>query len=123
MAVETLKAHGTWKRIEQGLAELGYNQPNTSAIEPFNATARRMNAHQVRRSLSFAHRPQTRQALAWWSACVYNWVRPHRSLRQSLEQPQGKQLYQSRTPAMAMGLTDETWNADKLLCCVVYPPA
>jgi hypothetical protein len=49
MEMETLKAHGSWKRIEQGLEELGYNQPNTSAVERFNATARRMNAHQVRR--------------------------------------------------------------------------
>lgn len=82
-----------------------------------------MNAHQVRRSLAFSHRPQTRHALAWWSACVYNWVRPHRNLRQLLEQPQGKQLYQTRTPAMAMKLTNEIWNAAALLRCVVYPAA
>ncbi|GEM_PF-4675317 len=40
-------------------AELGYTQPNTFAVERFNATARRMNPHQVRRSLAFAHRPQS----------------------------------------------------------------
>ncbi len=42
--------------------------------------------------IAFSHRPLTRHALAWWSACVYNWVRPHRNLRQPLEQPQGKGL-------------------------------
>lgn len=119
--MEIVKAHGSWTRIEQGLAELGYNQPNTSTVERFNATARRMNAHQVRRSLAFAHRVETRRALAWWSACVYNWVRVHRSLQQPLTEPQGKRLYQQRTPAMAMGLTVQVWNVADLLRCVVYP--
>ncbi|MBD2157641.1 hypothetical protein H6G02_24635 [Leptolyngbya sp. FACHB-16] len=116
-----VKAHGRWRRIEQGLDELGYHQPNTSAVERFNATARRMNAHQVRRSLAFSHRVDTRWALAWWSVCVYNWVRPHRSLRQRLQQPQGKRLYQQRTPAIAMGLTNQIWNVSDLLRYVVYP--
>ncbi len=49
VAVETLKAHGSCQRIEPGLEELGYNQPNTSAVERFNPTARRLNADQVRR--------------------------------------------------------------------------
>lgn len=105
------------------MSELGYNQPNTSAVERFNATARRMNAHQVRRSLAFAHRPQTRHALAWWSACVYNWVRLHRSLRLPLETPLGKQLYQQRTPAMAVGLTNWGWTVAQLLLYPVYPAA
>lgn len=119
--MEVVKAHGSWRRIEHGLAELGYNQPNTSAVERFNGTARRMNAHQVRRSLAFAHRVDTRRALAWWSACVYNWIRPHRSLRQRLQHPQGKRLYQQRTPAMAIGLTNQIWSAADLLRCVTYP--
>ncbi|MEM9090298.1 MAG: hypothetical protein AAGC93_16305 [Cyanobacteria bacterium P01_F01_bin.53] len=44
-----------------------YNVPNTSTVERFNGTARRMNAHQIRRSLAFAHRHRTRQAMACWS--------------------------------------------------------
>jgi hypothetical protein len=39
------------------LERLGYTKPNTAAIEPRNETARRMSAHQVRRSLAFARRP------------------------------------------------------------------
>jgi transposase InsO family protein len=121
--VEVCKAHGCWPRIQQGLDALGYNQANTSAVERFNGTARRMNPHQVRRSLAFAHRPQTREALAWWSGCVYNWVRPHRSLRQLLSIPEGKRLYQQRTPAMAIGLADKIWNVVDLLRFPVYLPA
>lgn len=120
-SVEVFKAHGSWNRIEQSLTRLGYNVPNTSAVERFNATARRMNAHQVRRSLAFAHRPQTRHAIAWWSMAVYNWVRPHRSLRQKLPVPQGKKLYQQRSPAVAMGLTHRIWTEAELLRTPVYP--
>jgi hypothetical protein len=40
-----------------------------------------MNAHQVRRSLAFSRRDDTKVALAWWGVTVYNWSRPHRSLR------------------------------------------
>jgi hypothetical protein len=80
-----------------------------------------MNAHQVRRSLAFAHRIETRQAFAWWSATVYNWVRPHRSLRLELELPLANKRFQPRTPAMAMGLTNRIWEVAELLRCPVYP--
>jgi len=120
-SVEVFKAHGSWNRIEQSLTSLGYNVPNTSAVERFNATARRMNAHQVRRSLAFPHRPHTRHAIAWWSMAVYNWVRPHRSLRQKLAVPEGKMLYQQRSPAVAIGLTVHIWTEAELLTTPVYP--
>lgn len=37
--------HGSKKRIALALAQLGYRQPNTSASERFDGTARRMSAH------------------------------------------------------------------------------
>ena len=120
-SVEVKKAHGSWPRIEQALDEMGYNIPNTSTVERFNGTARRMNAHQVRRSLAFAKRDRTRHALAWWSATVYNWVRIHRSLRQPLEVPEGKKRFQQRTPALAIGLTDYIWTEAQILRTPVYP--
>lgn len=119
--VDIVKAHGSWTRIQQGLDELGYNQPNTSAVERFNATARRMNAHQARRSLAFAHRIETRRAFAWWSAIVYNWVRPHRSLRLELQGSEENKRCQPRTPAMAMSLTEHIWEVSDLLRYPVYP--
>ena len=83
-------AHGSHKRVAQVLPELGYTQPNTSAIERRNATVRRMCAYQVRKSIAFARRPDTKQALGWWGVTVYNWCRPHRALRMPLEAPQDK---------------------------------
>ena len=82
--------HGSQKRVHQMLEQLGYNVPNTSAIERRNGTARRMSAHQVRRSLAFSRRSDTKLALGWWAVTVYNWCRPHRSLRLALELPHGK---------------------------------
>lgn len=88
--IEIRYTHGSQKRVNQGLEQLGYTVPNTSAIERRNGTARRMNAHQVRRSLAFSRRADTKEALGWWAVTVYNWCRPHRSLRQTLALPVGK---------------------------------
>jgi IS1 family transposase/transposase-like protein len=82
--------HGSRKRVNQALERLGYLTPNTSAIERRNGTARRMSAHQVRKSLAFSRRPDTKLALGWWGMTVYNWSRPHRSLRQPVTEPLGK---------------------------------
>jgi IS1 family transposase/transposase-like protein len=91
--------HGSVRRIKQALAHLGYNVPNTSAIERRNGTARRMSAYQVRRSLAFAHLPDTKVALGWWAVTVSNWCRLHRSLRLRLPVPQGKKSsYSVRLP-------------------------
>jgi IS1 family transposase len=89
--------HGSMRCVQRVLEQLGYTIPNTSAIERRNGTARRMNAHQVRRSLAFSRRDDTKVALGWWGLTVYNWSRPHRSLRLPLVQPQGKKN-SSRAP-------------------------
>jgi IS1 family transposase/transposase-like protein len=88
--IEIRHAHGSQKRVTQALEKLGYQVANTSAIERRNGTARIMSAYQVRKSLAFARRTDTKQALGWWGVTVYNWCRSHRSLRQPLAQPLGK---------------------------------
>jgi IS1 family transposase/transposase-like protein len=82
--------HGAQKRINQALACLGHRLPHTAIIERRNGTARRMSAYQVRKSLAFARRPDTKVALGWWGVTIYNWCRPHRSLQRPLAEPQGK---------------------------------
>jgi hypothetical protein len=71
---------------------LRYTIRNTSAIERRNGMARRIGAHQVRRSLALARRDDTKVALGWWSLTVYNWCRPHRALRLSLTESEGKKV-------------------------------
>lgn len=88
--LEVRYTHGSKKRIEQALNELGYNVPNTSAIERRNGTHRLMSKAQVRKTLAFAKRQEEKTALGWWATTVYNWSRQHRSLREKLPAPQGK---------------------------------
>jgi len=86
--------HGSRKCAQQALDVLGYHQPNTSAIERRNATARRMAVYQVRKSLAFARRAAVKSAVGWWGVTVYNWCRPGalwaRTLRSPLAHPTGK---------------------------------
>jgi hypothetical protein len=70
------------KSVLNRLWRLGYHVPNTSAIERRNATARLMSAAQVRKTLAFAGKESTKEAMGWWGMTVYNWCRPHRSLKQ-----------------------------------------
>jgi IS1 family transposase/transposase-like protein len=88
--VEIRYVHGSKKRIEHALDRLGYNVPNTSAIERRNGTARLMSAAQVRKTLAFAGKDSTKEAMGWWGMTVYNWCRQHRSLKQLLSEPVGK---------------------------------
>ena len=48
-----------------------------------------MDSCSVRKTLAFARTPETRNARGSWAMCVYNWSRPHRSLRRPLAEPQG----------------------------------
>lgn len=101
--VEIRQAHGSHKRATQALEILGYQVANTSAIERRNGTARSMSAYQVRKSLAFAHRTDTKHAVGWWSLTVYNWCRPHRTLRQRLPEPTGKKSTSNVRPPWPYG--------------------
>ncbi len=105
-------AHGSFKRLKRELQRLGYNQPNTSAVERRNGTARRMDAFSVRKSLAFARRPESRNANGAWSMTVYNWARANRSLRKRLPEPQGRKQYGQRSTKVAANLTDSLWSAE-----------
>ena len=113
-------AHGSRKRVEKELGKLGYEKPNLSAIERQNGTARRMNAYLIRKSLAFARRKESREAVGWWSALVYNFCRAQRGLREPLCVSEGRRRYERRTPAMAAKLTDFIWTVADVLRTPVY---
>lgn len=119
--VEVCYAHGSQQRVHRELLRLGYSTPNISALERRNGTARRMDACSVRKTLSFARSPETREARGSWAMTVYNWGRENRALRRLLPEPQGRRLYEKRSPAMAAGLTDHIWSIPELLLCPTYP--
>ena len=108
--VRTEIAAGTRARVNEELQVLGYQKPNTSAVERQNATARRMNSHLARKSLAFARLRIHRVSLAHLVQGIYNWCRVQRGLRRQLDVPKGRQLYLQRTPAMTIGLTDHVWK-------------
>ncbi|MCA3747609.1 MAG: IS1 transposase [Rubrobacter sp.] len=115
-------AHGSWKRVNSELEKLGYEKPNLSAIERQNGTSRRMNAYLVRKSLAFARKEESREALGWFSTVVYNFCRPQRGLRRPLlSSLEGGRRYEQRTPAMAAELTGFIWTVADVLCTPVYP--
>jgi IS1 family transposase/transposase-like protein len=114
-------AHGSWKRVHRELERLGYKEPNLSAIERQNGTSRRMNAYLVRKSLAFGRTEESREALGWWSAVVYNFCRPQRGLRVPSSTSEDRRRYERRTPAMAAKLTDFIWTVADVLGTPVYP--
>ncbi len=104
--VEIRYVHGSKKRIQQALERLGYNVPNTATIEPRNGTARLMSAAQVRKTLAFAGKDNTKEAMGWWSVTLYNWCREHRSLKRPLPEPVGKK---------SMSRGRQLWLLDELM--------
>ncbi len=125
--VEAQVAHGSSKRVARELSRLGFEKPNTSAIERRNGTARGMDATSVRKTLAFAKTTETKRVLGAWGVLVYNWSRECRSLKRPLPQPKGRLLYERRSPAMAAGLiqrirpSDHIWSVRELLRSPTYP--
>lgn len=101
---------------EQVMKTLG---KHTAYIERSQLASRQMNARVVRKTLSFSRDLQYLSASCAWEDALYNWTRPHRSLRQPSSTP-GRRWIQ-RTPAMASGLTDHIWSVRELLTSVVLP--
>ena len=94
---------------------------HTAYIERSQLTSRQMNGRLVRKTLSFSKAYRGLHSSCVWEDAVYNWVRPHRSLRQRSSAPNRR--WDRRTPAMAAGLTDRCWQVRELLTQVVPPKA
>ena len=89
---------------------------NTAYIERLNATFRARLASLTRRTRAGVHRRNTLEAGMWLVGTVYNFCRPHRSLRQRVaaaDAPTRRWL--DRTPAQAAGLADHPWSIQELL--------
>ncbi|MFC5598914.1 hypothetical protein [Deinococcus cellulosilyticus] len=118
--VDIRHTHGTTGRINLELERLGYNTPNTSAVERQNATARQHTPHMHRKGLAFAHKRITRVGLAELVRLDYNWVKTCRSLKVELPEKMGRQKYLKRTPAMVVGLTDRVFTLGELLATPIH---
>ena len=117
---------GTLEAIEQVLAAHGW-QINTAFIERVNLSIRQHVAAVGRRVMTLCKGEDgLRQQLALYHT-YYNFCLPHASLRQPLPQPEptngtgSAKRWQSRTPAMAAGLTDHVWTLREVLLFRVPP--
>jgi len=94
---------------------------STAYIERSHLTSRMFNGRQVRKTLAFSKSVGHYLASAEWEDTYYNLVRPHKSLRQPVQED--CQKWRERTPAMAAGLTDHLWTVRELLTIVPLPSA
>lgn len=73
----------------------------TAFMERWYGTLRGLVAPLRRRTRGLSWRPLRHRGRVWLMVSLYNFVMPHKSLRQGRTQ---------RTPALAMGLTDHVWS-------------
>ena len=101
-------------------ADLDPRPITTSLVERLNLTLRQENATLSRRTLAFAKDEDELRAHLALQVAYYHFVRPPLSLRRRLARPtrvRGRtcRTWQSRTPAMAAGITDRVWSLRELL--------
>lgn len=85
---------------------------NTAYLERLNATFRQRLCSLVRRGRCLLRRQAVLEQAMYLVGCVYNFCTPHQSLR---VRPAEGAAWTARTPAMAAGITDETWRVGDLL--------
>jgi len=86
---------------------------HTAYIERSQLTSRQMNRRVSRKTLAYSKRVRLLRAACALEDAVYNWVRPHASLRRPSDLPGRK--WERRTPAMAAGLADRPLPLNELL--------
>jgi hypothetical protein len=85
---------------------------HTAFMERWYGTVRGLIAPLRRRSRCLSWSPSRHKGRLWLLVDLYNFVMPHRSLRQG---------QQRRTPAMAIGLTDHVWTYREYMWIPVHP--
>jgi hypothetical protein len=101
--IERRLAHGDWGTVSRLLVQTQtqVGRVNTAYIERFNATLRARLPSLARRTRNLARTVKRLEMELFWSGVVYNFCTVHSTL--------------DGTPAMAAGITDETWSIRRLL--------
>jgi hypothetical protein len=102
---------------EEVLALLG---KSTAYIERTHLTMRLFNGRLTRRTLAFSKLLEMYRASVAWEDLIYNLARPLKTLRVEVFDDPSRR-WQSRSPAMAAGLTDHIWTVKELLTTIVPP--
>lgn len=86
---------------------------NTSYVERLNLTIRNSSARFIRKGMNYSKDAEMHSKAVDLFQAWYNFVKPHKSLRQ--ESDQNDKRWTERTPAMAQNLTDHPWTLQELL--------
>ena len=117
---------GTQAAVDQVLSACGW-VINTAFVERLNLSLRQRVAPIRRRSATSCKGEEGLSHPLILFQVYHNFVLPHASLRLSLAEPMvtngngSAKLWQSRTPAMAAGLTDHRWSLREVLMFRVPP--
>ena len=84
---------------------------NTAFVERQNGSDRNRNGRKVRKTYCFSKDWEVHQAATYFTMYSYNFCWPVRTLRQRGSDDH----WQTRTPAMAAGLTDHVWSLSEWL--------
>ena len=107
VSVSTTLVFGTWFSLLLALAMSAVSRVvNTAFVERHNGTDRGRCSRKVRKSYGFSKAWDVHVAATRFSYFTYNFCWPVRTLR--VKGADGR--WQSRTPAMAAGLTDHVWT-------------
>lgn len=92
---------------------------NTAYVERTNLTSRQMNGRMVRKTLSFSKEEEMLRASCALEDLVYNLAKPVKSLRVEVNNDQRR--WESRSPAMAAGITDHIWTIGEIMMMLAVP--
>jgi IS1 family transposase len=107
VSVERRVIFGTVTAVLAALAASAVStEVNTVFVERHNGTDRHRNARKARKTYRFSKDLEVHEAVTYFSFYSYNFCWAVRTLRERDEY--GK--WQSRTPALAAGLTDHVWS-------------
>jgi IS1 family transposase len=126
VAVKPRVVFGTLEAIEQVLAVCGW-KINTAFVERLNLDIRQRVAAVGRRVNTLCQGEDGMQHQLALFHTYYNFVLPHRSLRQALPESEplngagSAKQWQPCTPAMAAGLTKHVWTLKEVLMFRVPP--
>jgi transposase-like protein len=113
LRVVTRVVYGGPRRFVQEMASRGLRPSiQTAFMERWYGTLRGLCAPLRRRTRCSSASPRRHRARVWLVVDLYNFVLPHKSLRQG-----GR----PRTPAMAIGVAGHVWSYQDYLWCPVHP--
>jgi len=115
--LEGITLRAIWGPLDELIDLLG---KSTAYVERSNLTTRLFNGRLTRKTLAFSKNLEAHRAAVVWEDAYYNFVRPHKSLREVA--PEGSSAkWMPHTPAMVADLTDHIWTVKELLMTVVLP--